>query len=207
MSHPAPQPAEPEAPLFPRQVQVVLVLLGVVVVVLLGYRGWQLCALANRPLELLPSYPVDLNHATLAELELLPGVGKTLAQRIDTHRQEHGGFHDVAELREIRGIGPILFETLKDQVCIGSYSQAAPVAPPVVSAPTGSKLPLGTKLDPNKASVEELTLVPGLGKTLAPRIVEARQVQPFRTVDDLRRVKGIGAKTLEAIRPYFQIAP
>jgi competence protein ComEA len=205
-STPTQTPA-PEAPLFTRPAQAALAILGVFVLLLLAYRGWQLSAFANRPLELLPTYPVDLNRATVAELELLPGVGKVLAQRIDSYRQEHEGFHDISELREIRGIGPILFENLKDRVTLGAYAQPSPTAPLGVSAPGGGKLPLGSKLDLSTATAEELSQVPGLGKVLAARIVESRQAQPFRTVDDLRRVKGIGVKTLDTIRPYLQIGP
>src|SRR5262245_31413130 len=123
MSNAAPPPPDPEPPLFPPRVQAALLVLGLIALLLAGYRSWQLSAWANRPLELLPSYPVDLNRATVAELELLPGVGKVLAERIAVYREEHNGFHDVAELREIRGIGPVLFENLRGRVFIGSVGQ------------------------------------------------------------------------------------
>ena len=54
----------------------------------------------------------------------------------------------------------------------------------------------------NRATAAQLMQLPGIGKTLAARIIEARRGQPFRRVDELRRVKGIGAKTLERLRPY-----
>lgn len=207
MSQAAPPPHEPDVPLFAPATLNALLALAVVIALVIAYRGWQLSAWANRPLELLPSYAVDLNRATVAELELLPGVGKVLAQRIADHRTEHGGFHDVAELRTIQGIGPVLFETLQGQVSVGTYGEASPNPPPVVGAAGGAKLQPGAKVDPNRASAEELALVPGLGKTLAARIVAARQVQRFASADDLRRVKGIGPKTLETIRPFLQLAP
>ena len=58
----------------------------------------------------------------------------------------------------------------------------------------------GSKLDVNAASVRELVALPGIGTVLAGRIIAAR---PFKSADDLRRVKGIGAKTYEKIRPFF----
>ncbi len=61
------------------------------------------------------------------------------------------------------------------------------------------KKPPESPLDLNRASAAELTQLPGVGPTLSARIVAAR---PFASVDELRRVKGIGAKTLEALRPH-----
>jgi competence protein ComEA len=58
--------------------------------------------------------------------------------------------------------------------------------------------------DINQADWPELCELPGIGATLARRIVEHRQSHgPFRSLDDLRRVRGIGPKTLERIRPYL----
>jgi competence protein ComEA len=59
---------------------------------------------------------VDLNTATLAALDTLPGVGPVTAQRIVDWRTEHGHFDSVEQLREIDGIGPSRFTKLKDLV-------------------------------------------------------------------------------------------
>ncbi|MET9023147.1 ComEA family DNA-binding protein [Actinopolymorpha sp. NPDC004070] len=60
--------------------------------------------------------PLDLNSATSAELEELPGVGPVLAQRIVDFRTEHGRFVDVEDLREVTGIGERTFAELRDKV-------------------------------------------------------------------------------------------
>ena len=63
------------------------------------------------------------------------------------------------------------------------------------------------KLDINEATWVEWTNLQGIGETLARRIVEEREQNgPYDSVDDLQRVKGIGPKTVEKIRPWL-LAP
>ena len=59
---------------------------------------------------------VDVNTAGVAELERLPGVGPTLAQRIVAYRTAHGSFQRPAELTQVPGIGPKTYEALRDYV-------------------------------------------------------------------------------------------
>ena len=61
---------------------------------------------------------VNLNAATVAELETLPGIGPALAQRIISYREQHGGFRRVEDLLEVPGIGPKKFEELKAHVTV-----------------------------------------------------------------------------------------
>lgn len=63
-----------------------------------------------------PGTPIDLNTATAAQLDQLPGVGPVLAQRIVDYRTQHSGFHSVDELRQVSGIGDAKFADLKDLV-------------------------------------------------------------------------------------------
>ncbi|WP_435819976.1 helix-hairpin-helix domain-containing protein [Micromonospora purpureochromogenes] len=65
-----------------------------------------------------PGGLVNLNTATLAQLDGLPGVGPVLAQRILTHRDQHGGFRSVGDLRQVEGIGDARYEQLKDLVTV-----------------------------------------------------------------------------------------
>jgi prefoldin subunit 5 len=61
-----------------------------------------------------------------------------------------------------------------------------------------------SNIDPNTGDVNTLTQLSGIGPTLAQRIVDAR---PFQRLDDLTRVPGIGASTLERLRPFMSIPP
>ncbi len=64
------------------------------------------------------------------------------------------------------------------------------------------------EVDINSADWPELAQLPAIGETLAKRIVESRHKQgSFLKHQDLRRVRGIGPKTLEAIRPYLKPMP
>jgi competence protein ComEA len=61
-------------------------------------------------------------------------------------------------------------------------------------------------LNVNRASAEELTQLPGIGPVLAERIVAFREAHgPFRTVDDLLAVPGIGPKTLAGFRDLITV--
>jgi competence protein ComEA len=63
-----------------------------------------------------PGAPLDLNAATVTQLDQLPGVGPVLAQRIVDYRTQHGGFRSTDELRQVSGIGDAKFADLKNLV-------------------------------------------------------------------------------------------
>jgi len=62
--------------------------------------------------------PLNLNIATAADLEKLPGVGPALAARIVDYRQKNGGFKKIEELMNVQGIGEQSFLKLKALVVI-----------------------------------------------------------------------------------------
>lgn len=64
------------------------------------------------------------------------------------------------------------------------------------------------KVDINTASVKSLQALPGIGPSIAQRIVDYRKAHgPFKKVEDLTKVKGIGEKKLEAIKPFVEVKP
>ena len=62
--------------------------------------------------------PVNLNTATLDQLDVLPGVGPVLAQRILDYRSQNGPFTTIDQLQEVPGVGPKKFDSLKPHVRI-----------------------------------------------------------------------------------------
>jgi competence ComEA-like helix-hairpin-helix protein len=67
---------------------------------------------------------VDINKASVEELDRLPGIGPALAQRIVEFRKQNGSFHKVEDLLNVRGIGPKSFEPLRDKVTVGEPSRS-----------------------------------------------------------------------------------
>ena len=64
------------------------------------------------------SEKINLNLASQAELEKLPGIGPSFAQRIIDYRQSRGGFRSIEEIMAVPGIGQKTFEQIKDQITI-----------------------------------------------------------------------------------------
>jgi competence protein ComEA len=69
---------------------------------------------------------VDINTASEAELDGLPGIGPTKAKAIVVDRQQHGPFKSVDDLKRVKGIGDKMLEKLRGQVTAGGASAPSP---------------------------------------------------------------------------------
>lgn len=61
---------------------------------------------------------ININTASQSELESLPGIGPVLAQRIIEYRQSHGAFSSTEAIIDVSGIGPGIFEKIKDLITV-----------------------------------------------------------------------------------------
>lgn len=206
----SPQLAPNSAPSDRRSAEVALAVFGVVLLGLLAFRGYG-NHLGARPTELSPA-PLDLNQAHRAELEQIPGVGPKLAQAIDAHRKDRP-FKSVEELQDVKGVGPVTFDKVRPYLRVESVPPAPDLDPPLLERKRPPTAPArsagGRKLQPgdppvnvNAATADQLLQLPDVGPVTAQAIIAARTERPFRSVSDLDRVKGIGAKRLAKLRPF-----
>lgn len=73
---------------------------------------------ATQPAAAAPGGPVNINTAGPAELETLPRIGPSLAQRIIDHREAHGPFQTIEDIMEVSGIGESTFEQLRELIVV-----------------------------------------------------------------------------------------
>lgn len=149
---------------------------------------------------------IDLNHADAGVLKQLPGVGPQLADRIVDHRTRNGPFGKIEDLQAVQGIGQATLERLRYVVVVGSSPSPAPQRE-LQPLRSGPKATPANPIDLNRATAHELMTLPGIGPALADRIIDDRNTKgPFSSVNDLSRIRGIKARTIEKLAPFVQVA-
>jgi competence protein ComEA len=157
-----------------------------------------------RPLA--PGELVDADVAAPTELARLPRVGLALAKAIAADRNAKGAFGSLEGLDRVSGIGPGLLRTLAPHLTFSgtqpgnaaSNRSGAGLGTAFAPSPHGSAAaarsePPDTVLNVNRATVVELEGLPGIGPSLARRIVADREARgPFATVEALDRIPGVG---------------
>ncbi len=63
--------------------------------------------------------PLNINTASLEELDTLSGIGPAIAARIIAYRQLYGGFKTIQDIMKVEGIGPATFAEIKDMITVG----------------------------------------------------------------------------------------
>lgn len=157
---------------------------------------------------------LDLNSATVEQLDGLPGIGPSKAQAIVDWRTQNGGFKSIEQLMDVPGIGDATFANLKALVAVGGAVAPAPakVPAPVAAAEPAAPLPAAEaplpanpvgaagRVNINTADASALKTLPGIGDTKAQAIIADRTSNgPFASCQDLGRVKGIGPATVAAL--------
>jgi competence protein ComEA len=209
---------------WPRSAQLVTAFLLGLATALLAVHSYGYLRYGARPTEqqraTTLTYQVDLNQAEEAELLQLPDIGENLASRIIDYRETHHGFRDIEELRNVRGIGTAKMAKLRPWVCVSPLEDIedypdTDVEPDkrVASQGNGARTTakgstskkvadLDRPININRAPLEELKRLPNIGQKRAEQIIAERRKGPFKSVDDLRRIKGFGPTILDGLRGH-----
>ena len=172
---------------------------------------------ARRSAPLAPGETLDPNRSSEEELDRLPGIGPSTARALVEDREKNGGFTRLEDLLRVTGVGPAKLTRISPHL---DFSKGVPVdlrqnrsggvkaltsrpGPDGVglSTTSDSVSMLGTRVDLNRGTSKDLQSLPGIGPALAQRILDSRsQEGPFRSPEDLLRVRGVGPATLARIR-------
>ncbi|MCX8038317.1 MAG: helix-hairpin-helix domain-containing protein [Candidatus Sumerlaeia bacterium] len=157
--------------------------------------------------------PLDLNTASEEQLQTLPGIGVVRAKAIISHRESHGPFRRLEDLKQVPGIGNKTFEALRPYLKPLTLAATAtlttapspPTAPdpphqpaaalPVGAAPSANPPQMQSPplININTATPDQLAELDGIGEALAKRIVDYRRTYgPFRSPVDIQKVQAIG---------------
>ena len=125
----------------------------------------------------------------MAGFESIAAVGRTIERRLNQCFEEH---------QPVQGsVATAAMITTEDFATVAGQSTNRPAF--------GASL-FFYRIDLNRATARELVQLPGVGEVIAKRIVDFREEHgPFKRVEDLMKVKGIGEKSLDRIRPYIRI--
>ena len=156
---------------------------------------------------------IDPNSATEEDLDRLPGVGPAVAGRIVQMRQDRGAFTQASDLLSVPGVGPATLARIMPHLAlpararVGAATRVLPgESTRIPGRDTDSALPNSDRLDLNRATREELQRLPGVGPVTAERILALREnLGRFRSLEELRSVRGIGSATIGRLRPLLSI--
>ncbi len=155
---------------------------------------------------------IDLNKATTEELETLPGIGPSKARAIIEYREKMP-FTKPEDIMNVPGIGQKTYEKMKDRIKVEGKETNTQIVTAIVTANVGNtNAAISTnnaqsvKININTADFETLQELPNIGPTKAQAIIEYRnQNGGFKSIDEIKNVKGIGDKTFEQLKDLICI--
>ena len=176
-------------------------------------------------------YPIDINQATVSELTGVKGIGGITAGRIIDYRSANGKIHDIAELCEIDGVGEELCALIAEYFYVdesdyiryteaitaekATTSETKPATTRRASKTTTTKTATSavtTKrasfpLDINKAELDELMQIDGVGEGMAGKILALRESKGKITdMEQLLEVYGIGEDRLIMLEGFLYVS-
>ena len=140
---------------------------------------------------------VDVKGAVKA-----PGIyDLPVGSRVNDAVQKAGGLTEQADSKSIN-----LAQKVSDEALVYVPTKGEEVASQQTASGTASSTSKDKKVNLNKASLEELKQVKGLGGKRAQDIIDYRESNgKFKSVDELKKVSGIGAKTIEKLKDYVTV--
>ena len=140
---------------------------------------------------------VDVKGAVKA-----PGIyDLPVGSRVNDAVQKAGGLTEQADSKSLN-----LAQKVSDEALVYVPTKGEEVASQQTSSGTASSTSKDKKINLNKASLEELKQVKGLGGKRAQDIIDYRESNgKFKSVDELKKVSGIGAKTIEKLKDYVTV--
>ena len=162
---------------------------------------------------------MNINTATEEELMTLPGINRQTAINIVDYRRQISGFKKVEDLALVSGVGATKLNEIRMEICVknkkSSQSSSRSSSRTDMQAPSierqsssmgHSRQSSGAivKVNINTANVFQLMKVKGISQLLAENIVSYRDKKgPFKSVDDLVKVKGVTPGLVSAVRPFL----
>jgi competence ComEA-like helix-hairpin-helix protein len=102
-----------------------------------------------------PAHPVNLNTASSEELQLVPGIGPSTADKILQMRKSYGAFKSVDDLLAIKGIGPKRMEKMRKYLTVGKAPQTKKSSTDAQAAKALAKLPAKSKSDKDSSEKDD----------------------------------------------------
>ena len=140
---------------------------------------------------------VDVKGAVKA-----PGIyDLPVGSRVNDAVQKAGGLTEQADSKSLN-----LAQKVSDEALVYVPTKGEEAASQQTASGTASSTSKEKKINLNKASLEELKQVKGLGGKRAQDIIDHRETNgKFKSVDELKKVSGIGAKTIEKLKDYVTV--
>ena len=131
-----------------------------------------------------------------------PGIyDLPVGSRVNDAVQKAGGLTEQADSKSLN-----LAQKVSDEALVYVPTKGEEVASQQIASGTTSSTSKEKKVNLNKASLEELKQVKGLGGKRAQDIIDHRETNgKFKSVDELKKVSGIGAKTIEKLKDYVTV--
>ncbi|MCY4232761.1 MAG: helix-hairpin-helix domain-containing protein [Bacteroidetes bacterium] len=142
----------------------------------------------------------DINTASASVIMRVRGIGRAKALRIIAYRDQNGPFQSLDELANVKGIGAATVEIFRiADFCVRKDDgENQPQTPPYSDDPSDS---VEDCIDMNTANVNDLQRVKTIGAVKAQAVINYRNENgPYKSLNELTNVKGIGLATLEKFR-------